>query len=227
MRAKRAADDGLGVAEPGLHGRVLARRALAVVLVADGHPALAGLVVVLGDVGERLASRRRAGRCPTPASPVKALMAPRNRLPQMFSRWPRYLSHGPGGRDVVGGALALGLDQHGQVDEVLAVPGRERLEQLEAVAGGRHHHLDAGAVGRRRDEAALARREALGRAAPRRPARRGWTVSPGVVGQRVGERVEVDACRPGPGRPRSRVRSRRPACWRSRRCASGSCGCSR
>ena len=29
----------------------------------------------------------------------------------MFSRWPRYLSHGPGGRDVVGGALALGLEQ--------------------------------------------------------------------------------------------------------------------
>ena len=51
---ERAADHGLGVAEPGLHGGVLARRALAVVLVADGHPALAGLVVVLGDVGEGL-----------------------------------------------------------------------------------------------------------------------------------------------------------------------------
>ena len=45
--------------------------------------------------GKRLGRRRRAGPCRSPASPVKALMAPRKRLPEMFSRWPRYLSHGP------------------------------------------------------------------------------------------------------------------------------------
>ena len=66
---ERAGEDHPAVAEAGLHGGVLARRALAVVLVADGAPGDAGLAVVLGDLGERaglavdlvlaLAGRRR------------------------------------------------------------------------------------------------------------------------------------------------------------------------
>jgi hypothetical protein len=32
---------------------------------------------------------------PWPTSSVKALTAPMKRLPEMFSRWPRYFSHGP------------------------------------------------------------------------------------------------------------------------------------
>ena len=47
-----------------------------------------------------------------------------------------------GRRDVVGGALALGLHQHGQLAVVLAVPRRERLEQLQPVARRADHHLD-------------------------------------------------------------------------------------
>ena len=35
------------------------------------------------------------GSLPSPASPVKALTTPAKRLPEMFSRWPRYFSHGP------------------------------------------------------------------------------------------------------------------------------------
>lgn len=46
-----------------------------------------------------------------------------------------------GGGDVVGGALALHLDEDGHVRQVLAVPLVERLQQLEAVGRGRHVHL--------------------------------------------------------------------------------------
>jgi len=36
---------------------------------------------------------------------------------------------------VVGGGLALGLDEDGEVGGILAVPGLERLEELETVGG--------------------------------------------------------------------------------------------
>ena len=42
---------------------------------------------------------------------------------------------GAGHRDVVGRALARGLDQERKADEVLAVPGREGLQTLDALAG--------------------------------------------------------------------------------------------
>src|SRR5205085_1862864 len=52
-----AHDHGLAAHEAGLHGRVLTGRPLAVVLVAHCHPVQAGLLVVAGHVGERLAGR--------------------------------------------------------------------------------------------------------------------------------------------------------------------------
>ena len=99
---------------------------------------------------ERISPSR--GSLPWPASTraVKALMAPRNRLPEMFSRWPRNFSHWPGGRDVVGGALALGLHEDRQPLVVVAVPRRERLEQLEAIGvGARRRPRRRRTVGRR------------------------------------------------------------------------------
>ncbi len=109
----------------------------------------------------------------------------------MFSRWPRYLQPGPGRRDVVGGALAGRLDQHGKVEEVLPVPRREGFEQLQAVARRVDGDLDPRAVGGRRDETALARGEASV----------GELLADGdvegdglalLVGERVGPRVELD-----------------------------------
>ena len=58
-------------------------------------------------------------------------------------------------RDVVGGALALGLHQDRQVVVVVAVPRRERLQQLQALAGRRHLDQHGGSVGRRRGEGVL------------------------------------------------------------------------
>jgi hypothetical protein len=47
---------------------------------------------------------------------------------------------------VVGGGLALGLDEDGQVGGVLAVPGIEGLEELETVGGGGDGDVDGRAV---------------------------------------------------------------------------------
>ena len=85
-------------------------------------------------------------------------------LLEMLSRWPRYLSQGPshgslvpmlgmggnelltGHGDVVGGGLALGLDEDGAVDSVLAVPGLEGREDLETVGGRGDLDADGGTV---------------------------------------------------------------------------------
>lgn len=82
------------------------------------------------------------------------------------------LKPGSTGGDVVGGALALGLDEDGGVNNVLAVPGGEavavskgndkkseksnsRLEDLKTVRGGGDLDLNLGAVGRRGLESLL------------------------------------------------------------------------
>ena len=135
---------------------MLARRALAVVAVADRAPRDTGFAVVLGDVGERaggavdliLAFAHATGERIDHADEqvardvleVTAVLEPRT-----------------GGRDVVGGALALGFHQDGQAEVVVAVPRRERLEQLESIAGRADDHLYIAAVGRRRRERVLAR----------------------------------------------------------------------
>ena len=69
MRAKRAGDDRPAVAEAGLHGGVLAGRALAVVLVADRDPRARRPRCSAWRCRGTARSRRRAGPCPAPASP--------------------------------------------------------------------------------------------------------------------------------------------------------------
>ena len=90
--------------------------------------------------------------------------------------------------------LPLALSRIGQPLVVLAVPRREGLEQLQALAGGVDHHLDAAAVdGRHLErllagvEAALGEGLAHGRVEPHLLAR--------VVGERIGAGVEVERAR--------------------------------
>jgi hypothetical protein len=51
-----------------------------------------------------------------------------------------------GSRNVIGCALALNLDQNGHVDEILAVPFVEGLQQLQTVAVGVNIYTNLGAV---------------------------------------------------------------------------------
>src|SRR5690349_5625854 len=44
--------------------------------------------------------------------------------------------------DMIGGALARSFDQNWQIFEILAVPRRKRLKQLQAVASGIDNHFD-------------------------------------------------------------------------------------
>lgn len=57
--------------------------------------------------------------------------------------------------DVVGGALALCLDEDGSVDDVLAVPWLEGLEQLETVGRGADRNVDGSSIGGGRLEGVL------------------------------------------------------------------------
>ena len=151
---------GLAVQEAGLHGRVLARRALAVVLVADGDPAHAGVAGVAGDVGERLGGRRAPGSGPARLAGEGVDHAEEEVAGDVLEV-AAVLQPRAGGRDVVGGALALGLQQDRQLDEVLAVPRREGLQQLQAIAVGVDDDLDVAPVGWRRLEPASPARSPL------------------------------------------------------------------
>jgi hypothetical protein len=51
-------------------------------------------------------------------------------------------------RDVVGGGLALSLDQDGKVEGVLLVPCVERLKELETVGGGGDSNVNGTALSR-------------------------------------------------------------------------------
>ena len=159
MDAGEAANqDGLAAPEPWFHRSVLTRGALAPVLVADGDPGLAGLVVVTGDLGVRL------GRAVEHVLALADLAGegvdrPQEQVARDVLQVSPVLQPGPGHGDVVGGALALGLDQDRQVHDVLAVPRGERLEQLQPVRGGGDLHLHRAAILGGCHEGVLARGE--------------------------------------------------------------------
>ena len=117
----------------------------------------------------------------------------------MFSRWPRNLQPLAGRRDVVGGALALGLHEHRQLDVVVAVPRRERLEQLEPLASRarRRPRRRAPSSGGARKPDSPGSKPAAGRSSPTGGSRRDALAR--VVGDRVGERVELERAGEGVG----------------------------
>src|SRR6516165_8635816 len=110
--------------------RMLAAAAFAVIAVADGHPFDSLGLVMAGDLGDWLVLLA-AQHVDTPArlvvegidrahEHVVAELVEMAAKAQPIPRW----------RDVVGGGLALGLDQHRHVKEILAVPGRPRMHDL-------------------------------------------------------------------------------------------------
>ncbi len=137
-----AHDDGPTAAEAGLHGGVLTARALAPVLVADGDPRLTRLVVVPGDLGVRLHGVVEHVEALADLT-AEGVDGTEEQVARDVLEVAPVLQPRAGHRDVVGGALARRLHQDGQIEEVLAVPRRERLEQLQSIGRGRDHDLDA------------------------------------------------------------------------------------
>ena len=180
-----------------LHRRVLAARTFAVVLVAHRGPAHAGLLVGARDLVDRLARlaaelvqslARRAAEGVHPA---------REQVARDVAQVPAEAQPGPSRRDVIGGRLALRLEQQRQLRQVAPVPLRERRQPFQAVAFGHDDHFHVGAVFGRRDVARFAAVEAVLRqfvAARRAEAE----LAAVVLRDRVAARVEIDS--PGEGR---------------------------
>jgi hypothetical protein len=130
---------------PGLESSMLTGRALTVVPVTNNYPLGAVLLVVTGDVGDgTVLSVERV--LDFVGLAVLSVDRTDQHVVGDVVQMSTVLQPGAGHRDVVGGGLALGLDEDGQVGGVLAVPGVEGLEELQTVGGGRNGNRDARAV---------------------------------------------------------------------------------
>ena len=157
---ERPDEDRLAAHVAGLHRGVLAGRTLAVVLVADREPRDPGVLVPLGEFGQRhVGTVAHVDAGPGRLERERVVRAD-EQVAGDVREVAAELQPRTGRRDVVGGALAGGLHQHPQAGEVLPVPRGERLERLEAVRTLADRDVHTGAVGGRRDEPGLARVEA-------------------------------------------------------------------
>ena len=212
--SERAGDDGETTEEAGLEGSVLTGRALSVVVVTNDDPLDAPVTVVGSGLGHssvlasdlvldlvRLAvlsvdSTNQAVLC-KPVSCSSRLEGEIIRTGDVLEMstvlQPRSTS-----RDVVSRALALGLDEDGEVGGGLAIPRLEGLEELETVRLGVNCDLDGRAVGRRRLEGVLAGVVATGRKLVTRGILKleGLAIS---TDERVGDGVEGEGAGKGEG----------------------------
>jgi hypothetical protein len=142
---ERSDNDGQTSQMPGLESSVLTGRALTVVPVTNNDPLDAVLLVVTGDVrdGTVLSVERVLDLV---GLAVLSVDGTDQHVVGDVVQMSTVLQPGTGHGDVVGGGLALGLDEDGQVGGVLAVPGVERLEELQTVGGGRNGNVDGRAV---------------------------------------------------------------------------------
>jgi len=130
---------------PGLKGGVLTGRALAVVPVTNNDPRLAVLLVVTGNIrnGTVLAVERVLDLV---GLAVLGINGTDQHVVRDVVQMSTVLQPGTGHGDVVGGGLALALDEDGEVGGVLAVPGLEWLEQLKTVGRGGHGDVNIRSV---------------------------------------------------------------------------------
>jgi hypothetical protein len=143
-----AGDDGKTTKVTGLESGVLAGRALTVVPVTDDDPADALALVVTGSGGHGVVL---AGGevVDLVGLAVLGVDGTDQHVVGDVVKVTAVLEPGTGHGDVVGGGLAVGLEQDGEVERILAVPGVEGVKELETVGGGRDLDVDGGAVRRR------------------------------------------------------------------------------
>ena len=143
-----AGDDGKTTEVTGLESGVLTGRALTVVPVTDDDPADALLLVVTGSGGHGVVL---AGGevVDLVGLTVLGVDGTDQHVVGDVVEVTAVLEPGTGHGDVVGGGLAVGLKQDGEVERILAVPGVEGVKELETVGSGRDLDVDGGAVRRR------------------------------------------------------------------------------
>ena len=143
-----AGDDGKTAKVTGLESGVLTGRALTVVPVTDDDPADALLLVVTGSGGHGVVL---AGGevVDLVGLAVLGVDGTDQHVVGDVVEVTAVLEPGTGHGDVVGGGLAVGLKQDGEVERILAVPGVEGVKELETVGSGRDLDVDGGAVRRR------------------------------------------------------------------------------
>lgn len=133
--SKRFDNDGASAQMTGLQSGMLAGRALAVVLITDSDPLnVVGLVVAsnLGHIAPRVG---------TLVLDVVHLVVLRvgganEHVVGDVVQMTTVLQPGTGSRDVIGGALSLNLNQHGQIFQILTVPFVEGFQQLQTLRFG-------------------------------------------------------------------------------------------
>jgi hypothetical protein len=149
-------NNGATTQESGFQGGVLSGRTFTVVLVTNNDPWDAGVSVRGGDSGDGtertillvqdLVGLARVGVDGTDQTVLGDVL-------QMTS----VLQPGSTGGDVVGSTLALGLDQDGGFDDVLAVPWLEGFQKLKSVRLGVNGDLNGSSVLGRSLESVLSR----------------------------------------------------------------------
>jgi hypothetical protein len=146
--SKGAGDDGKTTKVTGLESGVLTGRSLTVVPVTNDDPADALLLVVTGSGGHGIVL---AGGevVDLVGLTVLGVDGTDQHVVGDVVKVTAVLEPGTGHGDVVGGGLAVGLEQDGEVERILAVPGVEGVKELETVGSGRDLDVDGGAVRRR------------------------------------------------------------------------------
>src|SRR5262249_876390 len=142
---------------------VFTAAALAVVVIADDDPLQAMGFIVPGDLRNGLSALTR-DHILSLASLIREGIGSAHEhiiaeLVQMTAVAQPRASRG----DMVGGGLSLGLDQYRHVEEVLTVPGRPWLQQLQPLTVRGHGQRDIAAILRRRDIGGVPSVEVLGR----------------------------------------------------------------
>ena len=144
---ERARDDGDTTKVSGLKSGVLSRRTLTVVLVTNHNPR-ASLVTVGNSRGGNSAPLASKNVLHLVGLAVGLVDGTNQTVVGDVLKVTTVLEPGTTSRDVVSGALALGLDKDRAVSVVLAVPRLEGLELLQTVRAGVDRNVDRGAVRR-------------------------------------------------------------------------------
>lgn len=139
--SKRFDNDGASAQVTWLQSGMLAGRALAVVLITDSDPLnVVGLVVAsnLGHIAPCVGTLV----LDLVHLVVLGVGGTNEHVVGDVVQMTTVLQPGTGSRDVIGGALSLNLNQHGQIRQILTVPFVEGLQQLQTLRFGIDSNLN-------------------------------------------------------------------------------------